>query len=802
MRLERIVVQAFRGYPSRADLVLSGNVVLLFGENGTGKTSLTEAFEWALFGSVVRKERSKTRGEYQGSLWLRSVHAPADLETYAEITLVKGARRHVVRRTLAGNTTELTIDGNHATDVGVLGLRTEDAFRPFLGQSEIQALIDSEQQSRWEQLSAILGFAGFGQLRERLQRLRTDTDADARVRRLRERVTRAVQPLTHAGHDPLDQAPDDLRARAADFLHLGAEASWASIHTSAQHELDALLVKDRRPPGLDALVVGSRDLAPAARQAGDAVKKFMGHAAEHKHWHESNERASFANQGLALVDAEDPEICPFCAQRTLDNPRIDILRAEASHTTAPAPVDPRPSMRHAIGLLLDAGPLNAGAMSLLLEALSDATEIEALRAAQTEQTALDEFRERAGRLSDAALAAYETASRPRGDAAALSGMVTELLKAVEEIGQRHAALRVQLDAVGLALTKRFSGLDEPDKKRIAALQMAVLLAENGTAVEAAWRLRGHQEQLRLLVAELEAAEKARMTAALKTLSGDIARYYEELSPGHHIKISGISVRDTKRRQATLAATSHGRDVNPVTMFSEAEGNCLGLSLYFSQRVDRNPGWSMILLDDPVQSMDQGHEEGLVHLLARVSRDRQLIIMTHAPRFANQVEAQFGAIESFTKYVFERGSGPDPQIALAEGRLDELLNYAEANADGELARRESCANAVRKGVERFCRDLAVKAQVDLRKRMSVEDMVDRLHQQKAIDDLEVGTLHRLRKFGNRGSHEDDTVNPATSSILSNVNALRALQGRHLATLERPTLKLLAGGAESASTNPTS
>jgi len=294
-------------------------------------------------------------------------------------------------------------------------------------------------------------------------------------------------------------------------------------------------------------------------------------------------------------------------------------------------------------------------------------------------------------------------------------MVAELHSAAEEISQRHAALRTQLDALNLRLTNRFSGLDEADKKRMAALQMAVLLAENGPAVEAAWRLRSQQQQLRLLVAELETAEKARMASALKTLSGDIGRYYEELSPGHHIKISGISVRDTKRRQATLAATSHGKPVNPVTMFSEAEGNCLGLSLYFSQRVDRNPGWSMIMLDDPVQSMDQGHEEGLIHLLARVSRDQQVIIMTHAPRFASQVEAQFAAIDSFTKYVFERGRGPDPQIALAEGRLDELLNYAEANADGELARRESCANAVRKTVERFCRELADTAQVDLKKR---------------------------------------------------------------------------------------
>src|ERR1035437_4243367 len=93
MRLEQISVQAFRGYPSRADVVLSGDVVLLSGENGTGKTSLTEAFEWVLFGSIVRKERSKTRGEYQGSSWIRSVHAPLDLETYAEVRLAKEGKR-------------------------------------------------------------------------------------------------------------------------------------------------------------------------------------------------------------------------------------------------------------------------------------------------------------------------------------------------------------------------------------------------------------------------------------------------------------------------------------------------------------------------------------------------------------------------------------------------------------------------------------------------------------------------------------------------------------------------------------
>jgi hypothetical protein len=793
MRLERITVQAFRGYPSRADVVLSGSVALLAGENGTGKTSLTEAFEWTLFDSIVRKERSKTRGEYQGSSWIRSVHAPAELETYAEVTLIKDGKRHVVRRTLVGNTGELTIDGKPAADVRALGLRTEDAFRPFLGQCEIQALIDSEQQSRWEQLSAILGFAGFGQLRERLQRLRTDTDRDERISRLRERVTRAVQPLTPAGADPLEQSPEELRSRAGQFLKLEPDADWALVRETAQRELDALLVKDRRPPGLDALVVGPVDLGATVSDAALLANRLTTEALNHRRWHEANERSSFASQGLGLIDPEHPEKCPFCAHLTLDDKRVEALRSDAGRTSGPSPADPRADFRNAISLLLSAGPLGMEAMPALLESLTVIPEVDMLRAAHDEQMELDGLRGRTRRLADAALAAFETASRPKGDSTALEGMAAELESAAQEIGQRHAALRAQLEAISLELTKRFSGLDEPDKSRLAALQKAVLLAENGAAVEAAWRLRRCQEQLSLLVAELEAAEKSRMSSALQTLSGDIARYYEELSPGHHIKIVGVSVRDTKRRQAALAATSHGKQVNPVTMFSEAEGNCLGLSLYFSQRVDRNPGWSMIMLDDPVQSMDQGHEEGLINLLARVSRDRQVIVMTHAQRFAQQVEAQFGAVGSFTKYVFERGSGPDPQIALSEGRLDELLSYAEANAHGELARRESCAGAVRKAVERFCRDLGRISGTHLKKGLAVEEMIDRLHQHKAIDDLEVGTLHRLRKFGNRGSHEDETVNPATSAILSNVNALRGLQATHLVA-EKPALKLLAGGAE--------
>lgn len=60
-------------------------------------------------------------------------------------------------------------------------------------------------------------------------------------------------------------------------------------------------------------------------------------------------------------------------------------------------------------------------MPALVEYLGESPEVDQLQAAEGEQKELDALRDRARRLADAALAAYETASRPRGDSTALDG---------------------------------------------------------------------------------------------------------------------------------------------------------------------------------------------------------------------------------------------------------------------------------------------------------------------------------------------------------------------------------------------
>jgi hypothetical protein len=793
MRVERITAQAFRGYPGRVDIVLGGDVVLLFGENGTGKTSLTEAFEWALFGSIVRKARSKTPGEYRAWAWIRNVHAEPEMMTLAEVELVdEDGHHHVVRRQLDGNATVLTVDGAAATDITALGLRTEDAFRPFLGQCEIQALIDSEQQDRWEQLSSILGFGQFGEVRRRLQRMRTDADHDDRVQRTREISQRAVQPLTREGTDPLAASPASLRDRAAAFLKLEDGAGWAEIAEAATRQLDELYKLDRRPRGLDRLLVGPEETRAAFDSLRAATGALQQQAGEHRRWHIENARSSFAQQGLALIDAKRPDECPFCGKQTLTAPRLAEISRQSEDST-PRPPDHRREFQDAQIALTGAGPTDLDVVAQVLNSLGEGQPERVLadRVAD-EQRELQVLKERFRGLAEGLLAATDRASRPSGDPAPLASLGDQIDTAGAEIVDRYAAVRVSAEQLMSSLIQRFTALSEEDRSRLAALQKAKLLAENAGAIEAAWRVRELQAALANLVADLETAEKERMAAALQTLSEDTARYYEEMSPGHHIRITGITVRDTKRRQAALEATSHGTKVNPVTTFSEAEGNCLGLGLYFSQRVDRNPGWSMIMLDDPVQSMDEGHEEGLIHLLTRISRKRQVVVMTHSRRFANQLHLQFSGLDSYARYDLERGSGPEPEIRITAGRFDELLRFAEDNARGEEVRREACAGAIRKAVERFCRDLAAKHNQKLKTgSVAVTDLIDKIHTRGLIDELEAGTLRRLGRFGSRGAHDDEQVNPTESSILANIGALKELYAKCIAP-ERPALRLVQVG----------
>jgi len=70
MRLVELTVRNFRGFGTSGDPIrLDRDLILVYGPNGFGKTSLAEAIEWLFYGSTKRRLHGEeySKAEYAGT---------------------------------------------------------------------------------------------------------------------------------------------------------------------------------------------------------------------------------------------------------------------------------------------------------------------------------------------------------------------------------------------------------------------------------------------------------------------------------------------------------------------------------------------------------------------------------------------------------------------------------------------------------------------------------------------------------------------------------------------------------------
>ncbi len=58
MRVENITVQGFRGFNERRSIEFDRKLTLVYARNSYGKTSISEALEWLLYGVTSKVEQA------------------------------------------------------------------------------------------------------------------------------------------------------------------------------------------------------------------------------------------------------------------------------------------------------------------------------------------------------------------------------------------------------------------------------------------------------------------------------------------------------------------------------------------------------------------------------------------------------------------------------------------------------------------------------------------------------------------------------------------------------------------------
>jgi energy-coupling factor transporter ATP-binding protein EcfA2 len=807
MRLKEVTISGFRGFNRCQTMNLDNGVVLIYGPNGFGKSSLVEAIEWLFFDEISRKRRSRCKGEYKED-YLRNKHYTEKENPFVEARVVLSGKERTIRKELTGiKSCNLYIDGKEAKDLSSLQLPLEQSNKPILGQSEIQRFVDTAQNDRWTEISRILGIDIFDIFREDLKKLKIMKRRDelySNAKRVYDSILidlEKIPSLKHVvsviekrpySHKRLEETILHILAGDEEIEHFDLEKIKGILR---QKEIDTLRVpKDSEELAIPETLFCDLSFSEIEKFV-ESVRRFVFETSKRSFPHIDNEKLEFLTMGLRLRKGEE---CPFCGEMTLtDSKRIEIEKHVSDNLSIKEKIDRISENlssfsfeRERILSSLRRQLSGADCLSVILEKIEDKEGLEnttkELKRIIEEtipsiQRNLSDF-ELLGsgviNLCDNCIIREEVMTEERID-----GMIDSIKGNARQISIEISKLKQLSHQINEDISRSLSTIPKLDEKELQRLTALGKLVANMNEINLCKVWSAHIESLENLIKDLEAYEKEKAKELLQELSKEIEAYYNELNPGEPIKFTEIVPAEGAQRHARIMGKSYGEGINPVTCFSESHMNCLGLSIYFSQRVDHNPGWGFIILDDPVQSMDINHSGRIINILFEKCKSKQIVVLTHEKQFCDDFHNKF-YYEDYLEYELSRYHKDGPTIELKKAPLENCLEIVKRYARGSQKERESGATELRKAVEILCIDILVQkcshslSQARKCGSRGPKGFLDKLEKISRIDNQDVAELRRIIDLTNPQAHATIPAEISSGDLVDGAGKIEEIRSKYL------------------------
>lgn len=685
MNVRRLRIAGFRGFNSEREFLFSDRVTVIGAPNSYGKTSISEAMEFLLYGSTSKVDLGDySKEEYRGCY--RNVHFPQDSSAFIEATLSRpGDRETVLRIELDANgTTRRFVDGDqvdrwpfHDTSAG--------AARPFVLQHALKYLLLVSPAERFQGFARLVGLNQVESCVQALLALCTKPTATIpeEARELLEKLDKLRERLASLG--PLKKALSASKKGSS-----GAEAFFAAI----EERSDGLLGGPSIPGERLQKLVDARDLANSRVYAGgvnirplapddraslasaqrtlinSVTPSFLddyGRLAASAAVDILRRRTTLLEIGQALL-GEHPAECPLCEQPMTGDLRQHVKERHAAAAAELERMAPVSQIRTRVERVVHTAQQELGRHLELLEgqltdllAATQAPNDAKVRAVFGEghegilsivRETATAMRPRLQALQDAA--ARTVAALATCDTALISG--NPHLSQAEEAGQALDAYLAAAADYATRTNEAESALAGPSQIFRQSLDAAAGTAELSTVInllqrrhqiELALRLEDVVVGLKALKTFVQQALGETMEAVMNTdLTASVMRWYTMIKTtgDPQVHFSGFALPRTKAgefkaRTIAVKASSYGVDLaSAVSSLSESKLNALGLCVSIASAL-RAPGpWGFLIIDDPIQSWDDEHETQFVDVLRTLaaSEGRQLIVLSHKTSWAKQV----------------------------------------------------------------------------------------------------------------------------------------------------------------------
>jgi chromosome segregation protein len=624
MKLSFIEVAGFRGFRDKLRVELDGAFTVISGRNGTGKSTLCDAIEFGLTGVIdkyrVEKAARESLADY---LWWRGDDAAPAHYVSVGFRDESGADFIVTRsRETGADTTAAQLESVLCTGDALPDDAIHQMVRTSLIRDEwIAALsLDLTETERFEVVRAALGAIGGPDYPDKAKAIDALVNsslsrATAVYEKARDDLNYALAQLAQA-RDAAARLGDVSAALARIDAEIGSPANQMADKISAAR---ALLTRERaRLNGLGEAISQLQELIVFRRDID----------AEHldANLQDATLRRDQAQQRLISAETAIAQVqLRLTAERSADSvaASLSALIAHGEH------------------LGLDDGhcPLCAAARSSEEFAAGLAKARARLNTLGTGVSAAEDD-----------LASVTKAAAPaREEILALESVIAAFDAQRRQLNQREQAHidlfdRYQLDH---ALANDLSGLErqaEHERNRLIDLERAILTLDASLSVQ---QIENIEETVRGLSAEVDRAADAtaraqRAATQAKTLERGVRRaageiiderlalispllneLYQRLRPHAEWRRIEYGIRGDVRRFLSLRV---GNNLNPQFVFSSGQRRAAGLAFLLSVHLARSwCRWNTLILDDPVQHIDDYRALNLVEILSALRlSDRQII----------------------------------------------------------------------------------------------------------------------------------------------------------------------------------
>jgi energy-coupling factor transporter ATP-binding protein EcfA2 len=570
-KLQRLVMHAFRGIPTEMTVDFGeGESTVVYGDNGTGKSTIADALEWYFTGDI---ELLSHEGRQHA---VRYIGGDDDGITSVEV-LTSG--------TLGGKVVfpdERTPDMFHE-------LRRET----FLLRGRTLAdFINKTKTEKWKALVEILGLDAIESLREDLQRARNDLrktskTAEEEVRVYRRALAAGADTVTEeAVLANLQQICGMLSVNPPRSLDQVVGPSWIAAAVGASSSVSASSDRESLVADIGTLETPEFDqdafAAWNALVASDRARQLP--------------RASLVREAKRLFETQSIEAgrCPLCGQD----------------------VD-----RQALARRIE---------SALVEMMEAARDLERFRDPVLEQAdGLESAHDMRQAIYDRARG-MELEIPP---APALPGMkIRDQVDALAPVDidaiMRHLSEVRRWDKAAAKLARQISPA-EPSTRDSQLVMLAALCQQITAWQQAEKRHARVQRALALSETVFEAyqqKQKEDLGNLLQQISGRVANIYSALHPGEDL--DAVSIEPWTAKGVELAINFYGsRQRPPHGVLSESHLNSLAIALFLAMAASFNEKLGFLILDDVINSFDVEHRGRLAELLADGFGDWQLIVLT-------------------------------------------------------------------------------------------------------------------------------------------------------------------------------